>query len=314
MNLKQLRHVVALAEYQNFHRAALAVGVTQSALSQSIRNLEDELGVRLFDRNKRLATATVFGLTVIENAKGTLGSITNMRREIDLMRNLQSGRLMIGCAPWIAESLLAPALGNILRTYPQLRFSVRVGQFETMMADMLAGAVDIYIGIAPESRDERFRWRDIALPPQQLLCNPEHPLLKREDLTPSDCMEYPLATAIMPTWYFAWMWHKVGNPDLPDGRDLHSYFLESDDIGLIREMIKTSHVVGSMFPAMVADDVARGEMCVIPLSEMSFPVPAVISSPNTRPVPPAGDLLIEELGVQANVLSAKPGTEGTRAR
>jgi DNA-binding transcriptional LysR family regulator len=303
MNLKHLHHVVALAEYQSFHRAALAIGVTQSALSQSIRNLEDELGISLFDRGKRVVIPTVFGLSVVETAKSILVGLSNMRREIDLMRNLQSGRLMISCAPWVAESLLAPSLSNILTEYPKLRFSVRVGGFENIMSDMLAGAIDMYIGIAPEIRDERFDWQDIYLPPQQLLCNPNHPLLSMDNLTPSDCLEYPLAAAIMPNWYFEWLWNQVGDPIVPDGRDIHSYFLESDDIGLIRQLIKNTDAIGSMFPTMVAGDIERGELHIIPLKEMNFSIPAVICRVNTRPISPAGELLMRQLFIQADFLA-----------
>lgn len=299
MNLKHLHNVVALAEYQSFHRAAQALGITQSALSQSIRNLEEELGTPLFDRSKRVVTPTAFGVTVVETAKNILGKLSNLRRELDLMRNLQSGRLMIGCAPWIAEGLLAPALSKILTKYSKLRFSVRVGSFENMTSDMLAGQLDLYIGIAPKVRDERFEWRDIRLPPQKLLCNPAHPLLNTDNLTPSDCLEYPLATAIMPTWYFQWLWQQVGDPVVPDGRDIHSFFLESDDIGLIRQLIKNSDAIGSMFPALVADEIARGEICVIPLKELDFSIPAIVCRVNTRPISPAGELLMRELFAQA---------------
>jgi len=304
MNLKQLSHVVALAEHQSFYRAAQAEGVTQSALSQSIRNLEEEIGVLLFIRSNRVVTPTTFGVTVLETARGILGNLSNMRREIDLMQTLQSGRLMIGCAPWIAEGLLTPALSRILENYPKLRFSVRVGTFEAMKNDMLAGNLDLYIGVPPEYRDERFDWLDLRLPPQLLLCNPNHPLLRREVLTPSDCLEYPLAAPIMPDWYFEWMWQQVGDPVVPDGRDIHSSFLESDDIGLIRRLIKTSDAIGSMFPAMVVGELARGELCVIPLKEMQFEVPAIICRLNTRPIAPAGELLMKQLIAEADALES----------
>ena len=61
MNLIQLRHLVALAEHQSFHRAADALFLTQPALSRSIQALEEELGVQLVDRSGRKNTLTAFG-------------------------------------------------------------------------------------------------------------------------------------------------------------------------------------------------------------------------------------------------------------
>jgi DNA-binding transcriptional LysR family regulator len=60
MNLRQLQHVVALAEHRNFRRAADSVGLTQSALTQSIRNLEEEYGVELFERSRREVSPTAW--------------------------------------------------------------------------------------------------------------------------------------------------------------------------------------------------------------------------------------------------------------
>lgn len=304
MNLRQLDHVIALADHQNFHRAADAVGLTQPALTQSIRKLEEELGVILFERAKREVTPTAFGIATIQSARVAVAHIANLRRELDLMRNLQSGRLIIGCDPWIAEGLLAPALSRILELYPRLTFSVKVGTFDTMMQDLLSGATDIYVGAPPEARDERIRWIDIALPPIKLMCRPGHPLLRLEHPTPADCLAYPIAAPFMPRWYQDWIGTQIGNPITADGRDIYSSFLKSDDLGLMRRLVKSSETIASMFPAMVADDLARGELLIVPLREMNFSLPAIICHRGTQPISPAGELLVRELLAEVETLAA----------
>ena len=165
MKLRQFEHLLALAEYRNFHRAADAVGLTQPALTQSIRKLEDEYGVALFERSKRDVSPTAFGLVVIQSARQVLAQVANLRREIDLMKNLQSGRLIVGCDAWIAEGLLGPALARMLARFPDLRFTIRVGTVDELKDDLLVGRADIYLGPPPEVRDPRITWQDIELPP-----------------------------------------------------------------------------------------------------------------------------------------------------
>ena len=304
MNLRQLQHVVALSDHRNFRRAADAIGLTQSALTQSIRNLEEEYGVALFERSQRDVSPTAYGLTVIQSAKQTLLQLTNLRRELDLMKSLQSGRLIVGCDAWIAEGLLGPALGRMLSRYPDLRFSVRVGAMEELVETMLSGGADLYVGPPPEVRDHRIEWLDITLPPMVLVCNPRHPLLALEAPSAVDCLAYPIAAPILPKWYAAWLGRQIGDPTTPDGRDIYSFFVESDDIGIIRSLVRTTDMITSLPPSMVADEVARGLMRTIDLAEMNFPIPAVIGYPLARPVAPAGEMLIKELLAEVESLGS----------
>lgn len=304
MNLRQLEHVCALAEHRNFHRAADAVGVSQPALTQSIRNLEDEYGVALFQRSKRDVSPTAFGLAVIQSARQTLAQLSNLRRELDLMKNLQSGRLIVGCDAWLAEALVAPTLARMLERYPELRFSVRVGLVDTMVQDMMDGSIDLYLGAPPEARDARLEWHEITLPSMVLVCKPDHPLLALDAPAPSDCLAYPIAAPALPKWYFDWLGRQVGEPTTPDGRDIYSTFLESDDIGVIRRLVRTTETITSLLPSMAADEITRGLLRVIPLPEMLFPIPAVICHPTLRPLSPAGEMLLGELIEEARNLKA----------
>jgi DNA-binding transcriptional LysR family regulator len=302
MNLRQLEHVLALADHRNFHRAADAVGVTQPALTQSIRNLEEECGVALFERSRRDVSPTAFGMAVIQTARQTLGQVSNLRRELELMKNLQSGRLIVGCDAWVAEAMVAPTLARMLERYPDLRFSVRVGLVDAMMDEVVAGSIDLYLGAPPEARDARLHWHDIVLPPMVLVCKPGHPLLDLANPTPSDCLAYPIAAPILPQWYFDWLGQQVGDPTTPEGRDIYSYFLESDDTGVIRHIVRTTETISSMLPSMVTDDLARGVLSTIALKEMDFTVPAVICHTAGRPLAPAGEILLAELVAQAATL------------
>ncbi|CAN0606737.1 unnamed protein product, partial [Ectocarpus sp. 12 AP-2014] len=94
-SVRQLRHVLALCEHQNYRKAAQALNLTQSALSVSIRRLEEDYGVALFVRDRSGVTPTEFGEVIARVAAQTVSALENARREVDLLRNLGSGQVVI---------------------------------------------------------------------------------------------------------------------------------------------------------------------------------------------------------------------------
>lgn len=304
MNLRQLEHVLAIAEFRNFHRAADAIGLTQSALTQSIQRLEEEYGVELFNRSKREIAPTAFGLTVIQTARQTLAQLKNMRRELDLMKNLQSGRLIVGCAPFIADALLEPALARMMSAYPELRFSLKVGHGQDMIDQIVRTELDLYVGPPLETPDQRIAWREIMLPPLVLVCNPNHPLLDLEEPTAEDCLAYPIASPMLSESYRLFLEKQVGSPRTAEGRDVYSYVIESDDFGLIRRLVRKTNLISAMLPAMVQDEESQGLIRLFRIKELDFPIPAVIGYPTQRPLPPAGKILLGELIAEADRLWA----------
>ena len=111
-HINQLRSVVALAEYRHFGRAAESIGLTQSALSQSIRKVEDLYGVPLFERRNRQVALTTYGDLVYQTASQTLDAMSNVEREIRLLRNLETGHLVVHSDPYLTNSLLDKGIGE----------------------------------------------------------------------------------------------------------------------------------------------------------------------------------------------------------
>ncbi|HRI16993.1 MAG TPA: LysR family transcriptional regulator, partial [Burkholderiaceae bacterium] len=110
MTLVQLRHLIALAESGSFSRSAQACFVTQSALSRSIRALEDELGQALFDRVGRRAELTAFGVEVLARSRAILFDADELRASGPRARSAAVGRLCLGMASGPAALLTTPLL------------------------------------------------------------------------------------------------------------------------------------------------------------------------------------------------------------
>jgi DNA-binding transcriptional LysR family regulator len=113
MELRQLRHLIAVVEHGSFSRAAEAVHLTQPALSRSIQALEAEVGAAVLERNRGAIVPTDMGHLLLTHAR-LLDTVTrDLERDIALTQGLELGELRIGVGPYGGSALVGPAIGQL---------------------------------------------------------------------------------------------------------------------------------------------------------------------------------------------------------
>lgn len=120
MELRHLRYFVAVAEAGAFSRASTRLGITQPALSRQVRDLELELGVRLFERTGRRIQLTNHGEGLLSRSRDLLTAAAQLGEHAQAMRGGQAGVLRIGASPQAIQSFLAPFLARYLKPRPQI--------------------------------------------------------------------------------------------------------------------------------------------------------------------------------------------------
>lgn len=149
MTLEQLRYLVVLAEEGSFTRAAERVYLTQPALSVQIRKLEEELGVRLFDR--REGKPTEVGQQVVAQARRVLEEVEKIRLLVGGEAGVFQGLLRVGVIPTLAPYLLPRLLPQITRCWPGLELSVREELTPSILQGLLEGRLDAGLVATPEN-------------------------------------------------------------------------------------------------------------------------------------------------------------------
>ena len=155
ISLRQLEYLSALAKALNFREAAEDCYVTQPALSAQIQQLEGQLGVKLFERDRRTVSLTHAGTRILERARRVLEEVEAIEDEARALQQPLCGALRLGVIPTVAPYVLPQALPALKREYPELRLLIHEDQtdrlFELLRAsdlDLLLLALEVDVGDA----------------------------------------------------------------------------------------------------------------------------------------------------------------------
>lgn len=124
MNIQQLEYIIAVDAYRHFSKAADACFVTQPTLSMMIQKLEDELDVKIFDRNAHPVVPTPIGKQIIAQAKEIVKQVTKITDIISVNKNELKGEFRLGIIPTIAPYLLPVFLPNFIKKYPDIKLKI----------------------------------------------------------------------------------------------------------------------------------------------------------------------------------------------
>jgi LysR family nitrogen assimilation transcriptional regulator len=139
MEIKQLRHFLAVAQTGSFSKAAVLLGVAQPMLSRQIRCLEEEMGIDLVYRNGRGAVLTEAGRVLAERAGTIVNSVSETSSTIKAMRATPTGEVVIGIPPMIGTVLTVPVVERFRAEFPSVSLRV-VEAFSGYVLEWLAGA------------------------------------------------------------------------------------------------------------------------------------------------------------------------------
>ena len=146
-DLANLTAFVAVADQRSFRAAASRLGVTPSALSHSMRQLEERLGVRLLNRTTRSVSVTDAGLRLLEQLRPAIDQIAGALEDLNRERQRPLGRLRIYASHLAAAAVIAPVWERFLSTYPEVHLELHVGEAPI---DIVAKGFDA--GIGPRDR------------------------------------------------------------------------------------------------------------------------------------------------------------------
>jgi DNA-binding transcriptional LysR family regulator len=195
LNLRQLEHLVTLADEGAFARAAEKLHLSQPALTRSIQALEEEIELQLCDRHYRGITLTPAGKMVVKRARRVLFESRALDRDIKLFKGHGLGGVRFGVGLYPAAAFIPGAIAALSKSYPQLAIRTEVETWDTLLARLYAEAIDFFIiekrGV-PASPDLEV----VTLPNCGCgwFARPQHPIFRKAKCTIADLREARIAS------------------------------------------------------------------------------------------------------------------------
>ncbi|MDA8455774.1 LysR family transcriptional regulator [Acidovorax sp. GBBC 3334] len=192
LRLRQLQMLLSLAQTGNMSQSAQQLHTAQPALSKWLKELEDDLGMVLFERHARGLRPTPQGEALIAHARRIEAHLDSARDDMQALRDGGSGLVAVGTSGASASDVVPMAVLRLLEWLPRAQIRLAESTMNVLMQQLAHGELDVVVGrSAPELHDTHIHAEMLYMEPIHLVARPQHPLLRLErELAWSDLMAY----------------------------------------------------------------------------------------------------------------------------
>lgn len=265
LEVRQMRHVLALAEHGSFARAATIVGLSQSALSRSIQAVEREAGSQLFVRTASGVEPTDSGRVFIARIRQIVQLTEDLDRDLVSDRGLQSGHLHVGGGPYPAQSMLTDALARFVADYPRVVVRVMMREWDELLRRLRSREIEFFVAeISTIGGETDVDVEPLEVHPTLTYARRGHPLAARAPVSFADGFPYPYASlSRMPPRVLEPI--RAAQRRMPDSLALQRVFpaLEFNSLDSIKRIVLGSDALMVAPPSCVLAELNGGQLVAI---------------------------------------------------
>lgn len=179
-------------ETRSYWRAAKLCDITPQALSKSIRRFEEDLGLRLFDRDTRSVKPTLFADEIVTYARNIDAEATSLTRALDSLLGTGTNRLLIGTGVAAATKMVGQAVFAVLAQRPKLAVQVVEGVYENLIPQLMNGRLDVVVSVmTTDSVDRLIEHRILQVENYHVYARAGHPLAGQKKVPLERLRDYP---------------------------------------------------------------------------------------------------------------------------
>ena len=310
MDLRQLQYAAAVADARSFTRAAAGQVVVQSALSQQVRKLETELGVRLFDRTTRSVTITSAGEALLPIIRRVLASADQLAAEAQAIRGVIRGRLVVGMMEVPPQVLdIAAIIGEFHARYPGVSVALRSGGSDVLVRAVHDRAVDVaLVGLAAGAPGGRVSCTPLLNEDLIAVLPQHHQLAGARSVTIGDLAEFPFID--FPPGYGLRTETDLGFADVT-----RQVAFEVTRVEQITQFVRRELGVALLPESVARTVVAPGGLVLVPVRGARLRRQVTLVAPADPPPSAAGQAFVrsvrEFLGARQEQHPGQPETPGS---
>ncbi|NTA40245.1 LysR family transcriptional regulator [Agrobacterium salinitolerans] len=281
LKLQMLRVVDAIDAQGSILKASAKLGMSQPALTKTLRELEEITQIQLFERHTRGVRVTEAGIQVLKSGRKILAEVVRLDEELDLIHNPERGRISVGALPVTATGLLPGVLMQVKDRHPDLQVRLHEGRTEELLPKLVSGELDLIVGRLYEPiRPDGLLREPLWVEPISLLARTGHPIFSEITITKEHIRSYELVFPTVSQRIGQEIEHVLADLDVEPMTGLRS-----NAYGFIREMLLGTNVVAAMPRLMMVGDLLRGTLKVISVPLRAPIRPAGLIMTKTSPLP-----------------------------
>lgn len=193
LEIRQMRHVLVLAELGSFARAATVLHLSQPALSRSIQVIEQQVGTALFLRTAAGVVPTDIGRVLAQRARQVVQMAEEIEQEVLSNRTLQTGQLCVGAGPFPIETIVTPALTRFIASHPLVGVRLQLADWDVLLQRLRAREMDFFVAeISTLHRELDLVVEPLSEHALYFVGRRDHPLARRPDVKPGDTFAFPM--------------------------------------------------------------------------------------------------------------------------
>jgi DNA-binding transcriptional LysR family regulator len=187
----QLNALIAVSEAQTFSMASRNRGVSQSSLYRAAKDLENLLGVKLFEKTSTGISSSKAARILTQATKLAFSEIVQAYDEIQALQNNDIGHMTIGSMPLARSSVLPKAIIEFSKKFPDVKLSITDGSYNDLLYHLRHGNIDLLIGaLRLPAPSEDINQEELFSSSVKIIARPEHPLCKQKNVTAEQLAEY----------------------------------------------------------------------------------------------------------------------------
>jgi LysR family transcriptional regulator, regulator for genes of the gallate degradation pathway len=260
---RHLRAFVALAALHHMPSVAENLGVTQPAVSLAVRQIEQRIGVRLFERTPRGMIPSAAGAALALRMQRVLAEIRHAVAEIAALRGAARGTVTVGALPLGRTRLLPESIAAVIGKYPGLRIATLEGSFEALAAGLRAGQLDFIFGaLRPAEYASDLQGEPLVMDELAIVARRGHPWAERKHFSPED-----LGRA-------RWVLPRINTPNRTlferalkqRGTPAPDVVVETSDLAVLRGVLLNSDLLTATSARQLSYELRAGLLTVLPLA------------------------------------------------
>jgi LysR family transcriptional regulator of gallate degradation len=258
---RRVRAFVALTEQHHMPSVAESLGITQPAVSIAVRQLEDSIGVALFERTARGMLPTPAGAALSLRLKRALAEIRHAVADIASLQGVMEGTVTVGALPLGRTRLLPESIAGVVAKYPGLRIATMEGSFEALAASLRAGELDFILGaLRPAEYANDLQGEPLADDELAIVARHGHPWAGRKKIAARD-----LERA-------RWILPRINTPTrmlleralTARGLNAPDVVVETSDLAVLRGVLVNSDLLTAISPRQLSYELGAGLLDLLP--------------------------------------------------